>query len=227
MQPLRRFLIPASLLMGLATQAHDLVVPGIGQRAIVLDGHLDSAEWAGAAVRALDDGMTVRLQHDGRHLYIAVTGSRFGFNSLCTVRGDAVRILHASAALGAVTYTRRGDEWTSGDTAFTYGMRNTDTTAAARAERAAYLAANGWVANTVRMGAGLAQEFQVSLDQLADPPRLALGRFVPVAGTAEIARWPATVDATDGCVAPRLVSGYVPTPLRFDPTRWLTLRLQR
>lgn len=229
MRTLRLFLVSASLLVVNATvQARDLVIPAIAQREIVLDGRVDSAEWSGAAVRAIDGGVTARLQHDGRHLYIAVVGAHFGFTSLCAARGDSVRILHASAALGAVTYTRRGDEWTSRDTAFTYGMRNPDTTAAARAERAAYLAANGWVANTARMGGGLAQEFQISLDQLGNPPRLALGRFVPITGASpEIAHWPATVQATDGCVASRLVSGYVPSPLRFDPTRWLALRLQR
>lgn len=223
----RQLLLVALLPVFGVPQERDVLVPTMRAREIVLDGRLDSAEWAGAAVHTVD-GVTARLQHDGRHLYLAIAGPRFGFNSLCSVRGDSVRILHASAALGAVTYARRGDGWTSRDTAFTYGMRDTATTAVAHAERAAYLAAHGWVANTVRMGGGLAQEFQIAIDGLGTPPRIALGRFVPVTGASpEIARWPAAVDSTDGCVAPRLVSGYVPTLLRFDPARWVTLRLQR
>lgn len=209
-------------------QAPALRVPAIHGRDIVLDGRIDAAEWAGALTVTSPGGLTARLLHDGRHLYAAFAGDRFGFNSLCTAQDGQVRILHASAALGAVAYTRRQASWVSRDTAFTYGMRDTSVTDAARAQRDAYLATHGWVANTVQMGGGRAQEFRIALSTLGARPRIAVARFIPVdGGSPEIHRWPASVDSTDGCVAHRLVSGYVPSPLTFDPDRWAELTLAR
>ena len=90
----------------------------------------------------------------------------------------SVRILHASAALGAVTYTPSGAEWTTPETAFVYAMRNTALTAAARAERAAYLKEHGWVASTVPMTQGRTQELQITVTTLGRAPKIGLGFFV-------------------------------------------------
>jgi hypothetical protein len=193
---------------------------------IVIDAKLEPAEWARAAELPLGDGTTLKLQHDGTHLYVGITAQRAGFVSLCTTTGDTVRVLHASAALGSVSYTRSGDTWASRDTAFTYAMRNTDSTEEARQERRTYLTQHSWVSSTVRMSQGHAHEMQIALERVDRMPRIAVAFFVIGTGDSwSIQRWPAGIGEQEGCMDSQLVRGYVPRGLRFDPTSWAELRL--
>jgi hypothetical protein len=189
---------------------------------VVIDGRIHGAEWARAEVRTLADGSVLRLQHDGRHLFVGISAARSGFPSLCLALGDSVRVLHASAALGSVSYGMAGESWTTRDTAFSYGMRNPDTTAAARAERAAYLSRHGWVSTTFGMSRGMQHEMQIALGLPA--VRAALGYFVPQPSTWSIEAWPSPGEPM-GCAQPDLVRGQVPPRLQFRPAEWAELRL--
>lgn len=51
-----------------------LAVPRVTERPY-LDGRLDDACWAGAAVWTTTDGYQVRLAYDGQHLYVSATGT--------------------------------------------------------------------------------------------------------------------------------------------------------
>ena len=141
---------------------------------------------------------------------------------MCVALNNEVHVLHASAALGAVTYRPSGDVWQSPDTAFRYGMRNTALDDAARSQRAAYLAENGWVASTVRMGSDQrSQEMQVAFSRFALPFSLALGRWLITTNTSEW--WPSTITDHEGCFSQQLVRGSVPPGILFKPTFWLTI----
>jgi hypothetical protein len=219
-------MIPSILVAALTGVAPPTITVPRTTESVTIDGHLDVTEWRGAVRARWTDGNSMRLQHDGNFLYVAVESPRSGFVSLCHADGDSVRILHASAALGSVRYGRSGVTWSSRDTAFAYGMRNTDTTAAAREERQSYLAQHGWVSTTVRMSGGQRHEMQLALEHLGRAPRIAVAFFV--IGTADsfsIQRWPDDLSAQDGCNDAQLVRGYVPQGLRFDPTGWAELRL--
>lgn len=193
----------------------------------VIDGRIEEAEWRGAAVERLDNGLTTRLRHDGQFLFLAVSSTAEGFPSVCIARADTVRILHASAALGAVTYTSRDGRWSTTDTAFGYGMRNTALTDGAREERKLYLAQHGWVGSTARMGQGRSHELQVSLAMLGPTPRIALGYF-RMAGAGDRVTWPAFLaDSTEGCAELRLIQGWVVERPRFEPALYLELELGR
>lgn len=203
-------------------------VPRVAPTAVVIDGVHERAEWGSAAVVRLAEGTTIRLQHDGRHLFIGIVAVQPGFPSVCTGRGDSVQVLHASAALGSVRYTGATDSWTTRDTAFAYGMRNPDTTNQARLERRAYLARHGWLSSTFRMSRGLTHETQISIDLLDRVPRLALGYFVTgTSDTWSILPWPSSLPLEDDCADARLVRGYVPARLHFAPAGWVELRLER
>lgn len=187
---------------------------------ITLDGLVDDGEWRNALRIEHPPGTVVRLLRDEASLFIGITSSRAGFASLCVAGGGAVHVLHASAALGAVTYRPRGDVWQSADTAFRYAMRNRALDDAARGQRAAYLAEHGWVASTIDMGGRTAQEMQLSLSRFPLPVSIALGRFLLPDG---LESWPSSLAPVDGCVAPELVRGDVPRALRFDTGRWVPI----
>jgi hypothetical protein len=78
------------------------------QPAPTVDGKIDDGEWAGATTHRLEGGGDLRLLKRGDFLYVAVHGAATGLASLCAAKGDTVRILHASAAIGEARYERRG-----------------------------------------------------------------------------------------------------------------------
>ena len=191
----------------------------------VIDGRIDSAEWQGAGIARLPNGLTVRFQHDGTSLFLAISSTGEGFPSICAVQGDTMRVLHASAALGAMIYTRTQERWSSRDTVFVYGMRNTALTPAAREERRAYLAEHRWVASTFQMGNGRNHEIQMSLDLLNDDHRLAIG-YYRTAGPQ--VTWPESlVTEGEGCGELRLLQGYATPGPRFLPELYVELALQQ
>ena len=189
---------------------------------IVIDGRVDDAEWRAATRIEHPAGTVVRLQRDVDYLYLGITSDRPGFASLCLTQGIEVHILHASAALGAVTYRPNAGVWQSADTAFRYGMRNTALDDSARAQREAYLSEHGWVASTVRMGVEQrTQEMKIALTRFPLPFSIALARWLIGANSTEW--WPATITDHDGCFAMQLVRGGVPQGLMFKPGYWLTI----
>lgn len=188
---------------------------------VTIDGRVDDTEWRNALRTEHPAGTVVRLLRDADHLYLGVTSERQGFASLCLALNNEVHVLHASAALGAITYRPSGDVWQSPDTAFRYGMRNTALDEAARSLRAAYLHDNGWVASTVRMGNdGRSQEMQIALSRFTLPFSLALGRWL---FTNSIEWWPSTTTDHDGCVSQQLVRGSVPQGIQFKTAFWITI----
>src|SRR5262245_20751737 len=223
MQPIASWMV---LVIGLTTPAAEPPIEVPRGAPVVIDGKVDEAEWQGAATHRFADDSVIRLRHDGRHLFVGLTSPRKGFPRLCTVNGDAVRVLHASAALGAVTYDRKADGWIARETAFRYGMRNTELTEQARGERLDYLSRHGWVGSTFGMGGGQVQEMQIAIDQLAATPRVALGYYaIGPEKKGTILPWPASLSADEGCINEELVRGNVPQKLRFEPAGWIALKL--
>jgi hypothetical protein len=211
------------ILIGSAPSPSPVKVPR--GSAPVIDGRIVNAEWQGAAVERLANGLDVRLRHDGKDLFVAVSSSANGFPSVCAARVDTVRVLHASAALGAVMYTRSGDAWSSRDTAFIYSMRSVDTTARARQERQAYREAHGWVASTARMGNLRNHEFQISLGRFdSNRPRIAIGYY---RNDGPQVTWPESLlPASEGCAELRLLQGWVTEHPGFRPEMYAELELE-
>jgi hypothetical protein len=193
----------------------------------IIDGRVDVSEWNGGLVQRLADGTTIRMQNDGCYLFIAITGARQGFPSICIADGDSSRVLHASAALGSVRYVRSGAEWTTTAKEFVYEMRDPDDTDKARQERRAYLQHNGWLATTFRMGGGLEYEIQIALECLDhENPRLALGYLAGAPDPWFVQSWPESLAASgDGCADVELLRGSLLPRLRFSPEHWHSLSL--
>jgi hypothetical protein len=215
-----------TLLIGTADRKSGATVDVPRGATAVIDGRVDDLEWRHAAVHRLSDGSVLRLQHDGRYLFLAVSAARRGYPSVCIASGGgSVRVFHASAALGSITYAKGAETWETGERQFEYGMRTPDLTEQARAERRRYMADHDWVASTVQMGDGLAHEMQVSLEIIPNRSALALAYFVSDGGA--FGTWPDTLRPSDGCRDEQLVRGYVSPRLQFEPTAWATVAIRR
>ena len=194
-------------------------------RAVVIDGTLDEAEWRGSAVVKRPEGEML-LRHDGKYLYIGVRTTRRGFPSVCLMRGNTVRVMHASFALSDVVYAKKDAAWKLGapfewDPTTLGGDRDP--------QRARFLAERGWLGSTVPMGNPRHAEMQIALDQL-DPRdlRISVAVFMEDEGRGEqIASWSraGARAVRDGCANDRLVRGDAPEKLSFRKNAWTRVRL--
>lgn len=159
-------------------------------------------------------GGDVTITRDGDTWRVTVTGPRAGLASLCLAEGPRVRILHASAAVGEGVYERSGDEWklVSG---FEFKLRDTRKgPAPTDADRRAYLAAMGWVANADNSGER-PREFVI---RASGSPQFLGVTFLSTSDPMTVSHWPASMD--DGCREIKVAQGYLPPTARFRPERW-------
>jgi hypothetical protein len=185
-------------------------------KAPVVDGIISAGEWDRARVEKLKGGGEVLLQHDGEYLYVATRVTGTGIGSLCVPHGaKGVAVLHASAAIDAGLYEAAGTDWRVAKQ-FDFKVRDTGASPEAMKQRAAFLAEQGWFANTSRSGSA-EREFQIAW-------KLGGARGLPLAVTyltfpdEKLYVWPAGLD--DASANPRLVAGYLSESARFDFAKW-------
>lgn len=224
---MRRLGLPLTLLgllpfATIAAQGTTVTQPVAFADAPRIDGSLGVAEWA-AATRVASGGGEILLQHDGRHVYIGIRQAGNPLGSVCVAESGRIRVLHASAALGSVTYRHTGATWKL-DTAFAYALRDRDASAQAQANRSAYLGANGWLASTVYMGTRDEMEYQITLPSPTATHVLVRVAWLPEGERSAVGAWPAA--PSDDCASTELVRGSAPAILSFRPESWALLELK-
>jgi hypothetical protein len=178
-----------------------------------IDGVIGPKEWSSAQREKLTGGGEVLLLRAGADLYVAVIGAKPGYPSLCVGDFRHVEVLHASAALGSVSYTRTGASWLRGKP-FEWRVRDKPRAAAALlADRESFLAEYGWLSTASRAGAPT-REFRIKLG----PERRFLSVVFLSSDTKETAYWPASM--SDGCRDLGLLRGDAPEAFQLDPSQW-------
>lgn len=196
--------------------------PALAQPAIdgleTLDGTFSEPEREGARQLLHDEVSAVFVRSGDGFLRIVVQSEPIGVASLCVAGADDVLILHASAALGMLRYTRSDSAWTSKDR-FSWAMRDTSMSVTALAERGAYLKEHGWVASTSRMGRPGETEFLVRRTILPEGDLFLAVGIMPLERPEEILGLPSP--GAGDCAHERLVRGMAPrTDIRFNPQAW-------
>src|SRR5258708_3726180 len=77
----------------------------------VLDGEIGEAEWYKAAKHAMTNGAILRLLSAGDVLYLSAQLPTSAWGHIYVFDGDAIQVLHVSAAIGRLRYRRKGEEW--------------------------------------------------------------------------------------------------------------------
>ena len=179
-----------------------------------LDGVVNAHELEGAAVHEIPGG-ELFLRRSGQILDVAIRTSPLSVASLCLAAGNEVHVLHASAALGAVTYRRRDATYVSSEN-FEWGMREQGMDEQTQSLRQRYFADHGWVASTMRMGTRGQVEMRIDLDRLPPGPvHVALGLM---SEDGSVSGWPR--ERAGECANQGLVSGSPPASLEFSPDNW-------
>ena len=187
-----------------------------GGTAPKVDGTVEPGEWDGAW-RSAPGRPAVLLRHDGQDVYLAVTASAFAVTSVYIVRGNQLRILHASAAIGDSTYERSGARWkvVSG---FSTWERYRDA-ADLDARGPTFFAGHQWMGSHMRLGATGDTEMRLA-GSLIEGARIAVTYYDPGARKLLLV-FPASV--AGDVTAHEIQAGYNPELLTVDPSDWAIL----
>lgn len=185
-----------------------------------IDGVLSPNEWEAAEITALSDGSELFLMQDDDNLYLgirSITPEMIGAN-VFVEEGGQVRILHTSAALGTAIYQQGTNNWQQIQD-FDWQCRNTGSSAAAQAERAAYLQENHWLAANSRMGTPNELEYQIELSGASQHIAVSLFRS---SAPNERVFWPPTLD--DDSIKP--TPGGLSENLYLSLEQWIILEVE-
>jgi hypothetical protein len=181
----------------------------------VVDGRIDTAEWSAARVESLEGGGDVRLLVRRGSLYLGIRGPAAGLATVCVADASGVRLLHASAALGDARYERDGGRWVKRSD-FAWQLRDTRAGGPTSADKDAFFASHGWLANASAAGSPQ-REFRIGLRGVTSVAVAYLTTDSPMA----VSRWPAAAD--DDCTGVPLGQGRLAETAAFAPETWHVL----
>lgn len=185
-------------------------------RSPIVDGRIGADEWKGATHIGLSDNQTeALLLSDGNYLYVGISGLQPGIGSVCVQGKTGVRVLHASAALGAAAFELEAGKWkmTRG---FNWSNRDTGKSPQAMADRKNMLTTSGWFANTSPT-AITQREYQIPIRGKEQVP-LTVGYYTFTPQVQKFGHWPANLE--DDCADSELAGGFTDREYSFDPSKW-------
>jgi hypothetical protein len=186
-----------------------------------IDGTISPGEWDGAAIADFADGSQLFLMQAGDYLYLGIRAIESGMvaGNVFIQRGDKIVILHTSAALGTAVYRQSEAGWHQVQD-FTWRCRNTSDSDAARAERAKFLAEEGWLAANSFVGAPNELEYQM---KIPDQDFRLTVVYIKATHPYEEIPWPANLD--DDLTKP--TPGGFPSTFGFKPEKWPLIQVEK
>jgi hypothetical protein len=187
---------------------------------VKLDGIINKAEWAGAKEHDLSSGGKLYILHNEDAVYFGIKGTAPGWAHIYLAWKDSVKVLHASAALGAQLYTAEKDNWIR-QNKFTWENRERIYDQKLVQQQELYFQKNGWCANNNNTGDKLTLEYKIDIKRFGDSGLRFAALFTTDA--TSLSFFPATLN--DDTLLKELVSGNGPDSLRFKPLTWASIKL--
>lgn len=177
-----------------------------------VDGVLADGEWDDADLVANVGGVTLLRLRVGDMLYLGVRSDLPGILTVYVALKEAVRVLHASEAIGEARYVRSEG---AAEHRLAQGFvwdRSQD-----QEGQRAYQAKRGWVASVGPMGPRGQREFALDLSRLPKGAHLAVSYAV---GPGFDTLFVAPSGLEDGTANDDLQRGFLPDSLFFAVERW-------
>lgn len=187
-------------------------------RAIRIDGIMGQLEWQSAEEWLSGDGYKLFIKKDNETMYGVMTSENKYWVHLYISDNSLIQVMHVSAALGSVEYKKKNNIWHTTDT-FKYEIRDKVYNSNTAAAMLNYYATHGWVANNNNLGNGKTIEFKINLKKWKGPLFFAC---VMADFDMKLRGYPAKVN--DNTTLPRLVQGYAPDSLNFEPGKWKKIK---
>lgn len=187
------------------------------EETVSIDGFFHGDEWADAAALPLSGGNGVFAKADEKYLYIAVSGAKGGFASICLKRDDRILVLHSSTKLITAEYVTDGFDWRLSKpfSSLPGAVRSRPVDEADQLERF------GWTANVVEQGPSEQTEFKIDRNLSSEDCVVFSVVFFQFRADMQLARAPA--ELADGCLDRELVMGGNRETLGFEPETWIRL----
>ena len=183
----------------------------------VIDGTAAEAEWK-AAWRTTQHDTTLLLLHDGEDIYAAVKSPAYAITSIYVARGNELKILHASAAIGDAVYRRDAQAAWRLQTRFAFTRYKSPDDLIARGR--GFFDEHAWLSSHMRIGAPGDTEFRMQ-GRAIEGARVAVTYYDPDRRSVLLA-FPAGL--TGDVVSHELQAGFVPEVVRIQPESWVTLK---
>jgi hypothetical protein len=184
-----------------------------------LDGVINEGEWKDAKQYDLSGGGKLMMKKEKNDLYVALVAGKKGWAHVYLSHGDTVRVLHASAALGEARYVKQKDLWRVVQT-FKWELRGKEYNDELLKKQQDHYRQFGWVANNNNMGNGMTFEFKLDLSRTDNNP----ATFACVIAEEPLLLHHFPVSLNDNTILQRLVQGYPPDSLQFNPATWEQVR---
>lgn len=182
-----------------------------------LDGLVTESDWDKATIIE-DDISKIRVIDMGDYLWIRLKSEELYVASLCLCGNvKEVIVLHASAALGAVTYHKQEANWNTEDS-FVWKVRETGMDEATIRKRKEHYEKYGWVANTVSMGNKGETEFIINKSLYGNGELYLAAGLMSASDPENIIPLPA--ESSGDCADPKLVGGPPNRTYQFNPESW-------
>ncbi len=128
-----------------------------------LDGNISEAESQSLAIVGRHGSNSLMVDNSSQQfIKVSIKSEKLYVASLCACIGeDKIMVMHASAALGDLTYTRqKNKQWVTNDK-FVWAVRKNDMGPDTIEKRRQYLGNRGWIASTMSMGKEGEAEFLI------------------------------------------------------------------
>jgi hypothetical protein len=185
-----------------------------------IDGMISPAEWESARAETFADGSELWVLQTKDSLYLGIRSStpEMIAGNVFIQQDDEIKILHTSAALGTAIYQKYGEVWQQIQN-FSWCCRGVGNNERLKAERAAFLDQEGWVAANSRTGTPNELEYQIDLT--GETIQLAIN-ILRSSNPSEKIPFPVGLD--DDCIKP--TPGGYPTEMFFSPEKWMWVSMQ-
>jgi len=188
-----------------------------------LDGNISEAESQSLAIVGRHGSNSLMVDNSSQQfIKVSIKSEKLYVASLCAcIGGDKIMVMHASAALGDLTYTRqKNEQWVTNDK-FVWAVRENDMDPETIEKRRQYLSNRGWIASTMSMGKEGEAEFLIDRKLFTSQAlSLAVG-LMTEANPEDIIGLP--MNASD-CASHSLVSGDPESSYAFDTSEWIKIQ---
>ena len=186
-------------------------------QSIKIDGTINHDEWSGALKKDLN-GTFIYFKTDDKNLYVAVKSNRNGLGHVCLYDGDSVYVLHASASIGGVAYSKdKNEQWTCNQQ-FIWQLKGISDAESAVQEMKIHFDQFKWVANTTSLGTPGHKEFVISRKFRKKDIQSVI--IVEAGNPMAPKIFPENIE--DGSKNFQLLMGSPPASLLFKPAEWMS-----
>ena len=189
-----------------------------------LDGNITEAEIQSLSTIDSHGANSLMIDTSSQQfIKVALKSEKLYVASLCVCIGEnKIMVMHASAALGDLTYTYQQNKHWVTDDKFVWAVRENDMTPETIEKRKQYFDDRGWIGSTMSMGNDGETEFLIDR-KLFGNQSLSLAIGLMTEGDPENIIGIPKNDASD-CAAHALVSGDPESSYRFDTSGWLKIQ---